>query len=492
MKTGFKSIRMKLFLTLTITVVIIVFFLILINNVVLETYYMYTKQNNLVRVYKRVNDYYNMNIENIDIELELERIAITNNFDIVLETDDDINIYSSNKNFLDTLGKINNLEPNNSREIIYSKGNLQIRTIEDKKTQTKILILSSTLDNGYKLYIRMSVTSIQESVKISNSFLYLIGIVTILIGGVVVSIISAKYTKPIVELNDIARKMANLDFSKKYEEKEIDDEINNLGKSMNIVSEKLEKTIKELKETNIELEKDIEQKSKIDEMRKQFISDVSHELKTPIALIQGYAEGLAENVTGDEDSRKFYVEVIQDEANRMDKLVKQLLELMKLEYGKRDFNNTRFDITELIAEVIRKIEVIRENEKIEVRYEQKEPIFVYADDFFIEQVITNYITNAIKHVEEVNGNKYIKVELEKKESVVRIKVYNTGKKISEEDLNRIWKRFYKVDSSRNREQGGSGIGLSLVKAIMNNYNKDFGAYNIDDGVEFFFELDLQE
>ena len=198
---------------------------------------------------------------------------------------------------------------------------------------------------------------------------------------------------------------------------------------------------------------------------------------------------MAENVTTDEESRKFYVEVIQDEANKMDKLVKQLLELMKLEYGKREFNNTKFDITELIGEVLRKTTVMRENQNIEVKYKPTEPIYVYADDFFIEQVVTNYITNAIKHVDEVNGNKYIEVRVEKQDKKVRINVYNTGEKISEEDLNRIWKRFYKIDSSRNREKGGSGIGLSLVKAIMNNYNNGFGAYNKDDGVEFFFELD---
>ena len=491
MKMGLKSIRMKLFLTLTVTVIVIIIFLILINNGVLETYYMHTKQNNLLNVYKLVNDYYNSNLKNLDIQLELEKIAISNNFDIVLKTNEDINVYSSNRNFLETLGQINSLDQNtDQRNTVYSNGNVQIKTVKDNKTSTQILLLSAHLDNGYKLYIRMSVTSIQESVKISNSFLYLIGSITILIGGVVVLIISDRYTKPILELNNIARRMANLDFSKKYQEKQTDDEINNLGKSINIVSEKLEKTIKELRKTNIELEKDIEQKSRIDDMRKQFISDVSHELKTPIALIQGYAEGLAENVTADEESRKFYVEVIQDEANRMDKLVKQLLELMKIEYGKRDFNNTRFDITELIGEVIRKTEVMRENQNIEVKYNQEEPVYVYADDFFIEQVVTNYITNAIKHVEEVNGNKYMEIKVEKYDTVVRVKVYNTGTKISEEDQNRIWNRFYKVDSSRNREKGGSGIGLSLVRAIMNNYNKEFGVYNIDDGVEFFFELDL--
>lgn len=488
-----KSIRMKLFITLTVVVVIIVFLLILINSVVLETYYLYSKVNTLLNVYSNVNTYYNELPENVDVELELEKIAVSNNFDIILKTNDDISIYSSNKNFLDTLGQINSLSKDtNNKNMIYSKENVQIKTVQDSKTASKIVLLTANLDNGYKLYIRLSIASIQDSVKISNNFLFLIGSVTIIIGGIVVSIISNKYTKPILELNNIARRMANLDFSKKYVGTGADDEINNLGKSINIVSEKLERTIKELRRTNIELEKDIEQKSRIDEMRKQFISDVSHELKTPIALIQGYAEGLAENVTSDEESRKFYVEVIQDEANRMDKLVKQLLELMKLEYGKREFNNARFDITELIGEVIRKTAVMRESEKIEVKYERKEPAYVYADDFFIEQVITNYITNAIKHVEEVNGNKYIEIKVEKHDSKVRINVYNTGEKISEEDLNRIWKRFYKIDSSRNREKGGSGIGLSLVKAIMNNYNNDFGAYNRDDGVEFYFELDLHE
>lgn len=483
-----KSIRMKLFVTLTVVVIIIVFFLIFINSIVLESYYLYSKINTLLSVYSNVNNYYVYQSDTSSIEADLEKIAINNNFDIVIKTDEDISIYSSNKNFLETLGQINSLEKDNSN-IIYSKGKAQIRTVQDTRTSIKIILLTAQLDNDYKLYIRMSVASIQDSVKISNNLLFLIGTVTVIIGGIVVLIVSNKYTKPILELNNIARRMANLDFSKKYQESGSDDEINNLGKSINIVSEKLERTIKELRKTNIELERDIEQKSKIDEMRKQFISDVSHELKTPIALIQGYAEGLAENVTTDEESRNFYVEVIQDEANKMDKLVKQLLELMKLEYGKREFNNTKFDITELIGEVIRKTTVMRENQNIQVKYNPTEPIYVYADDFFIEQVVTNYITNAIKHVDEVNGNKYIEVRVEKQDKKVRINVYNTGEKISEEDLNRIWKRFYKIDSSRNREKGGSGIGLSLVKAIMNNYNNSFGAYNKDDGVEFFFELD---
>ena len=238
----------------------------------------------------------------------------------------------------------------------------------------------------------------------------------------------------------------------------------------------------------------IREQSKIEEMRTQFISDVSHELKTPIALIQGYAEGLVENVNTDEENRQFYADVILDEANKMDKLVKQLLELMKLEYGKREFQNANFNVVELIQEVIRKSKVMLEENNIEVRMDMPEEVMVYADEFYIEQVVTNYFTNAIKHAKEVFNEKYIKikVEIRKKTNKVRVYVFNTGENIQEEDLQRIWRRFYKVDSSRNRANGGTGIGLSLVKAIMNNYNNDFGVENKDTGVEFYFDLDIEK
>ena len=228
-------------------------------------------------------------------------------------------------------------------------------------------------------------------------------------------------------------------------------------------------------------------------MRKSFISDVSHELKTPIALIQGYSEGLLENVNNDDESRKFYAEVILDETNKMDKLVKQLLELMKLEYGKREFEDKKFDIVELEKEVVRKSKVMLEEKQVEVIFETPDEISVFADDFYIEQVMTNYTTNAIKHVKEINGEKYIKItnEVDVDKNKVRIRVFNTGEKISEEHLVRIWNRFYKTDASRNRNDGGSGIGLAFVKAIMTNYGNDYGIINKENGVEFYFDLELK-
>lgn len=495
-RNALKSVRVKLFLTLSMSIIIIIVFLIILNNGVLETFYLYSKKNTLKSVYAQVNTFYNNKMTQDRIESELEKISVSNNFDILIKDENFEDIYTSEKNFFidsEDISNIKNginLEP---EEVLEKQNNYTITKFKSSQNDLTYVLLFAKLDNGYFLYIRIPITAIQNSVKISNNFLYLIAGCTILLGGIIITIVSKKFTEPILELNDIAKKMAKLDFSQKYNITNVDDEINNLGKSINIMSDKLEKTIKQLRNTNMELEKDIEEKSKIDEMRKSFISDVSHELKTPIALIQGYSEGLIENVNKDEESKKFYAEVILDEINKMDKLVKQLLELMKLEYGNRKFDNKEFNIVELENEVMRKAKVMLEEKNIQVEFDNKKEINVYADDFYIEQVITNYITNAIKNAKEKDNKKIIKISnaVNSEQNTVRITVFNTGDNIEEENLTRIWNRFYKADESRNRKDGGSGIGLSLVKAIMNNYEKDFGVTNKEDGVEFYFDLELR-
>ena len=491
----FKSVRVKLFLSLSLIIIGIIVFLVLVNNFVFGQFYLYSKRNALKAVYQTVNDYYN-NGEEDDLSSKLEQMAISNNFDILIRDDQNVNVYTSNKDFFSTLGQMNEMTSRfntGAGEVIEQNNNFVISRIKDTKNGLTYILLAATLDNGYLLYIRIPINSIQESVKISNNFLYLMAGFAILISAVIVSYVSRKFTDPILELNSIAKKMSNLDFSHKYRITDADDEINNLGKSINLMSDKLEGTIKQLRATNNELERDIEEKSKLDEMRKSFISDVSHELKTPIALIQGYSEGLLENVNTDDESRKFYAEVILDETNKMDKLVKELLELMKLEYGKREFNDTTFNIVELEKEVIRKSQMMIDEKQVEIKLETPDEINVVADDFYIEQVVTNYFTNAIKHVEEVNGKKQIKIEnvVDVERNKVRVKVFNTGEQIPEEHINRIWNRFYKVDKSRNRKDGGTGIGLAFVKAIMSNYGNSYGVVNKEDGVEFYFELELK-
>jgi signal transduction histidine kinase len=222
-------------------------------------------------------------------------------------------------------------------------------------------------------------------------------------------------------------------------------------------------------------------------MRNQFISDVSHELKTPIALIQGYAEGLKDGIATDEESQKYYIDVILDEANKMSNLTHDLLDLSRLEYGKETLHMEEFSITDLLSETIKKNELIFKEKNITCEIDSKENYSVVADSTRIEQVITNYLSNATKHVTEPNLIKCTVQETE--ENKIKVTIFNSGKAIDEEDLPRLWTRFYKVDSSRNREVGGTGIGLSLVKAIMNQHHQKFGANNAENGVEFWFEVE---
>lgn len=495
MKKIFNSIRAKLFLTLCIVVAMIISFLVIVNSVVLETLYVYSKKESSLEAFEYIKSNYSEEMSE-DFKRELEKIALSNNFEILIVNGEE-EIFSTKGNFLSHFGNIKEVNYNvgysifSKGDILYSTEEITISREQDRQYGLTFIVLSGNVLENIKVYMRMPITPIQDSVQISNQFLLILGFATMIIGGIAILVITERFTKPIEELNDIANGMANLDFSKKYRIQDNEDEINELGRSINTLSDKLEDTIYQLKLNNMELEKDIEQRSKIDEMRKQFISDVSHELKTPIALIQGYAEGLVENVITDEESKKFYSEVILDEANKMDKLVKRLLELMKLEYEERKFNDKVFNLSEVINEVIKNSKVVLEEKEIEVEFKDSGEMNVYADDFYIEQVVTNYFTNAIKNVEKVKGKNLIKITVKKAKTPnkLRVSVFNTGKNIADEDLNRIWNRFYKVDSSRNRSNGGTGIGLSLVKAIMNRYNNNYGVTNKIDGVEFYFEIE---
>ena len=228
--------------------------------------------------------------------------------------------------------------------------------------------------------------------------------------------------------------------------------------------------------------------NKVDEMRKEFLSNVSHELKTPIALIQGYAEGLKEGINDDAESREYYCEVIMDEASKMNQMVKKLLTLNQMEFGNDMVTMERFDITELIGTYLQSAAILCRQKGISLQMEDCPPVNVWADEFMVEEVFGNYFSNAINHVA---GKRVIDVKLTLEEKKVRVSVFNTGAQIPEESLPHIWEKFYKVDKARTREYGGSGVGLSIVKAAMEAMNQRYGAINYDNGVEFWFELEAE-
>lgn len=478
-----KSMQFKLFATLCISTFLVVVAILIVNDVILVEVYKYYKIQIAKNLYNKINEYYETD-STYAIDSELRQIEIKNNIEVLILNDNGDIAYFGNKDILETVNAINKV----SSTLIEKEQNMEIRNYSNLPNN-KFIIMSANLSNGYEMFVKIPVTAIQESVKISNKALVLLGCVLIIISACIASIVSKKFTEPILQLNRITKKMANLDFSEKYSSKNGSEEINDLGQNINEMSEKLERTIGQLRRNNDELEKDVEEKLKIDEMRKQFISDVSHELKTPIGLIQGYAEGLIENVNNDEESRKFYAGVINDEAKKMDMMVKKLLELMKLEYKEHKFKNTQFNLTELIKEELRRETINIKEKNIEIEFDDKREQVIFGDQEYIEQVVNNYLTNAIKHCEKIDNEKKISISYElRKDGKLRMTVFNTGRKIPEDYINKIWGRFYKIDSSRNREEGGTGIGLALVKAIMNNYGNEYGVKNLENGVEFYADF----
>lgn len=461
-----------------------------LNTTFLEKYYVLNKQQSLSGGFQTIDLASQRDeLQSSEFDIVFDNLCANGNMTVLIIRSDNTIVRSSVNNNELILREFMNILFGATQEettVLEENDNYVIQRQTDTRLDSEYLVLYGVLSNGNLVLMRTALASIQESAKISNQFLAYVGMLATIISILVIMVVSRGITTPILELTDISKKMTELDFEAKYNRKRRKrNEIDELGEHFNRLSSALEKTISELKSANIELQRDIEQKTKIDEMRKEFLSNVSHELKTPLALIQGYAEGLQECINDDPESREFYCEVIIDESEKMNQMVKKLLTLNQLEFGNDTVVMERFDLTELILGVIHSSSILLEQKQILLKFEET-PIYVWGDEFKVEEVITNYLSNAIHHAE---GERQITISYTRKEDCVRVSVYNTGKNIPEEDLDNIWIKFYKVDKARTREYGGSGIGLSIVKAIMESLHRECGVLNHADGVEFWFELD---
>lgn len=486
------SINLKLFFWFAFLISLVIFSILVLNTTILEKYYLSFKEENLTQIYESIRRIYSNSKED-DLYMELEKLETNQNIDIVIKSYDKLAIYSTNSDFSNNIffvqGYSNFINSDYINRRLAGETTYFTEVISDNRIRSDFIALIGELGDENLVFIRTPIESIKESVAVTNKFLSTIGIFAIGFSSILAFLISKSFTKPIKKLNIIAKNISELNFSKTYEVT-TDDEIGTLGKSINILSKSLENKIQELSDINIELEKDIEEKSKLAEMRKQFVSDVSHELKTPIAIIQGYAEGLVDGVASSKEDIDYYCRVILDEANKMNTLTRDLLDLSNLEYGKNNLQIEKFNIVELIENILKKNEIRFKDANISPSFTyDNEEIYVLGDVFRIEQVLTNYINNALKNVDE---NKIVSLNVSTNNNIAKISVFNTGKTISRDQKLKIWNKFYKIDSSRNRDESGSGIGLSLVKAIMKQHQNKYGVDNKDNGVEFWFELNQEK
>ena len=465
-----------------------------INSVFLDDYYLNEKQKNLIQVYETLNgaaksgqidseDFYNVTMSNLCSRYNITGLVVDTKTQKMTAFGADEK--QSKRQLWDNLLFLDRY----SQKYLQETYNYKMMVVTDKTTKTDYVEIWGNLDSGDVFLLRTALESIRDSVRISNRFLAYVGIISAIISGIIIWGLTKRYTKPIMELAWISERVAKLDFDIKYSG-EKDNEIGILGENINFMSEELEKTISELKTANIELTKDIERKEKNEEMRSEFLANVSHELKTPIALIQGYAEGLKDDISDSPEEREFYCDVIIDEARKMNDMVKKLLTLNQLEFGNDTITMERFDVYALICNYLQSADILFQQNEVKLILMPSDPIFVWADEFKIEEVFMNYISNALNHVKaNVDGIKEISVGFQMEETCVKVFVYNSGDKIPEESIPKLWDKFYKVDKARTREYGGSGVGLSIVKAIMESMNHKYGVDNTEDGVLFWFELE---
>lgn len=536
---GKHSIRFKITVLFAGIICILIVMLLLFNITFSEKFYMQDKQEAMLNAYESIDDACNQysagSISDTDLRNNLEQVSTSKGMSIIIVNSDWTTFYVSthgdemmlerlkksifnndifqgmpdksgsmqeqpdeNRNGDINAGKktppekIIDMSGNGAsetRDILYQSDKYTVQKVYDSRLLDDYIELWGTLDNGNFILIRTPIQGIKDNVHISNTFITYIGIVTLIIGIIAAFVLSSYISKPIKQLSNIAERMSELDFDIKYDGKD-KGEIGLLGKSMNNMSQKLEENISQLKTANLELQRDIDKKEKLEKMRTDFLSNVSHELKTPIALIQGYAEGLKEGITDDPESMDFYCSVIMDEAAKMNNMVKRLLTLNQIEFGEDELVMERFDINELVKSVVNANELRATQKNLSITYDILDtPLYVWADEYKVEEVVTNYLSNAINHCCNENIIK-IKVGHIDKDNV-RVSVFNTGNNIPEADIEHIWEKFYKVDKARTREYGGNGIGLSIVKAIVESMGKTCGVNNLSDGVEFWFDLDCK-
>lgn len=336
---------------------------------------------------------------------------------------------------------------------------------------------------GAKRYITIEtpVASIQATVSITNRFMLLVSFFAILVGILFVWLFSGKLTTPIKRIDKIARNVANLDFSERAQTTKGNDEIVHLSQSINQMSDRLSRMIRDLQRVNEELEQDNLYKTKTDLMRKEFVAHVSHELKTPISLLMGYAEMLKNATPGIDQA--FYCDVILDESQKMNRLVCQLLDISRLESGAEPMVTEVVDFNALLDWILEKNRISLETKNLSVRMEG-EQCRAECDKMKIEQAMTNYITNAIRHAYE---NTELIITLSQTEEGLLFQVYNEGNRIEDKDIKKIWNSFYKADESRT-DRTSTGLGLYIVKTILHLHGGEVGVKNLEKGVEFWFLL----
>lgn len=423
-------------------------------------------------IVKEMEDKYNIKID-----------VIIGDYNLPIEV---LDSYSINKNDKNSITG-NGIGGQNRTEVIENLGisnNVERKIIYDK--YSNLSFLTSTKNNieaGYNISVRIPINIMDDAVSKSLKLLMIIFIPITIVVLLLTLIFSNIFIKPILEIKRKTSNIQDLNFTEKLQVKG-KDEIADLANSVNSLSDKIDTTLKDLNEKNLKLQELIQKEIENKIIRREFVSSVSHELKSPIAVISGYAQMLKERIITSKEDMNYYISVIDEEADRMQVIVNDLLDLYKLESNTFNLEVKDVDLESLVNKIIRKNSLRFQELNINSSIDK---VTVLADYIRLEQAIQNYINNGLSHIDE---NKVLNINVTKVHCKVRISVYNSGQNIKEENLERIWQGFVRVDKVRNYKEKRVGLGLAIVKQITKLHNGNCGVINKDNGVEFWIDLDI--
>lgn len=486
------SIRFQIFAQVSIIIILCVLALLLANSQLLPYYYEYTERNSLS---KSIGEVKELNQSDTDYSDQVSNIERKYNVSLEIYTTSGRLIYpswaelpSSIQSVSDFFEYFSNYQRNVDVIEEKAENGVVFQIQQDVNTGTQYLSCVSSLDNAQLVEAFTPRSTIEINASIADSLVWKLATVVLIFAFVSVFWYSRKITNPIIDMNRVTKQMVNMDFSRKCTVTR-KDELGELGKSINHLSDTLDHTLQDLKEKNERLKNDIEWERRQEQVRKEFISNVSHELKTPIAIIQGYAEGLEMGVADDPDSVSEYCKIIMDETSRMNDIVVELLELSKYEQGAYPLHNERFSVYDFANNMLNSMKVLFEDKGITAENSLDPALIGYGDITKLEMVLSNYLGNAISHIKAPYR---ICISGEKIANAIRVYVFNSGDAIAEEDMDKIWNSFYRADKSHNRSENRYGLGLSIVRAIQNMHHMKYGVENVDGGVRFWFDISNTE
>ncbi len=468
------SIRLKMFLQIAAILLVAVTVILVVNTTYLGQVYLINEKNKM----KSTADYLNTLDLQSGIYLgTVGKLEKENNFSIDLYFPDGSPLYLSPTNIVPTSGNTVIIEHQT-----FDDGSV----IDIRETDgNQYIDFQRTLSDGTEIEIFSYKGNVDTNAGVALYFVWASILIIFIIVSIFFIIYSGRFTKPLIKMSKITEKMSNMDFSEKLSVK-TNDEIGELSSSINNLSDSLDHTLQDLNEKNQKLQDDIEKKQTLDELRKEFISSISHELKTPIAIVRGYAEGAELMLqSGDTKGASEYCDIIIKESDKMNALVFELLELSRFEIGDSRLECEEFELNTFIHDYIDSEKIVFEEKGIKCETQIPTDVICFGDIIKLNMVLNNYVSNAVSHA---SGEKLIRITCEETDNKIRVKIFNTGEQIKDEDIGKIWDSFYRADKARSRSEGRFGLGLSIVSAIQNLHENEYGVENTDGGVTFWFDI----